>query len=103
MNFRKVTAIFPEILLEKVEARLIEIGVPGMTLTKVKGYGEYCDFYKRDWMTSYARLEIFTPADNSETIVNSIMETTHMGNISEGIVAVVPVEKLMHIRDWQST
>lgn len=103
MNFRKVTAIFPDVLLEKVEKRLAEMGVPGITLTKVKGYGEYCDYYKKDWMSTHTRLEIFTQAEHAEAIANSIMEAAHMGKLSEGIVAVVPVEKLMHIRDWRSS
>ena len=59
MDYRKVTAIIRRDVLEKVELKLQEMGVRGISVTRVKGYGEYLDFYFRDWLVSLARIEIF--------------------------------------------
>ncbi len=98
MNYRKITAIIQRDALEKVEKRLQDLGVSGISVTKVKGYGEYMDFYSSDWMVTHARVEIFTTEKNAETIAQAIMETAHVGLEGDGIVAVLPVEKLYRIR-----
>ena len=98
MKYRKVTAIIRRDRLEKVEHKLQQIGVQGISVTRVKGYGEYADFYARDWMTSYARIEIFTTAEKVDDIAEAIMDAAHVGLSGDGIVAVLPVEKLYRIR-----
>ncbi len=98
MDYRKVTAIIRREVLEKVERKLQEIGVQGISVTKVKGYGEYTDFYSRDWMVSHARVEIFTSEAEAEAIAQAIMEAAHVGQEGDGIIAVLPVEKLYRIR-----
>jgi nitrogen regulatory protein P-II 1 len=98
MKYRKVTAIINTDKLESVEARLQEIGVPGLSVTKVKGYGEYADFYSRDWMTQHARIEIFTVPKKVDAIVQTIIDTAQTGNSDDGIVVVLPVEKVYRIR-----
>jgi nitrogen regulatory protein P-II 1 len=98
MNFRKVTAIIQSTVLEKVEQALRETGVNGISVTKVKGYGEYANFYTQDMMVSHARIEIFTYAENAERIAAAIMNAAHTGVTGDGIVAILPVEKVFHIR-----
>jgi len=98
MNYRKVTAIIRREALEKVEQGLKSIGVDGISVTKVKGYGEYADFYTKDWMVTYARIEIFTHEIKADAIAKSIMDTACLGLEGDGIIAVLPVEKLYRIR-----
>jgi len=98
MKYRKITAIFRSDAYKKVEQRLQELGVQGFSISHVKGYGEYADLYSSDWMTSHARLEIFTDEEKVETIVEAIMDSAHVGLAGDGIVAVLPVEKLYRIR-----
>lgn len=98
MQFRKVTAIIRRDVLEKVETQLQALGVPGISVTKVKGYGEYADFYSRDWLTSHMRIEIFTTEECAEPIANAIMGSAHSGQGGDGIVAILPVEQLYRIR-----
>lgn len=98
MKYRKITAIIRSDVLEKVEKKLQEIGVQGISVTKVKGYGEYADFYSKDWMVSHARIEIFTHESQADSIAQDIMETAQLGFEGDGIVAVLPVEKLYRIR-----
>ncbi len=98
MKYRKITAIFRCDACDKVEQRLQELGVQGFSLSHVKGYGEYADLYSNDWLTSHARLEIFTEEERVETIIEAIMDSAHVGLAGDGIVAVLPVEKLYRIR-----
>ncbi len=98
MSFRKVTAIFRCDSCEKVEQRLQEIGVHGFSISKVKGYGEYANLYSNDWLVTHARIEIFTEEANVEEIAETIMEAAHVGVEGDGIIAVLPVEKLYRIR-----
>ena len=98
MNFRKVTAIFRCDSCEKVEQRLQEIGVHGFSISKVKGYGEYADLYSNDWLVTHARIEIFTEESKVEEIAETIIEAAHIGVEGDGIIAVLPVEKLYRIR-----
>ena len=100
MDYRKITAIFPELALEGVEERLQELGVPGVTVTKVKGYGAYRDYVTDDQMVCCAKVEIFIPASKAGEIANGIMDAVHTGMLSDGIVAVHPVESLYRIRQW---
>ena len=67
-------------------------------MTKVKGYGEYANFYSKDWMVNNVRIEIFIDEARADAIANAIMEAAHVGIEGDGIVAVLPVEKLYRIR-----
>jgi len=98
MNYRKVTAIFRLEMLDKVEHKLQELGVKGMSVSKVKGYGEYADFYSKDWLTSHARVELFTAVSEAEIIAQAIMDAACLDMEGDGIVAILPVEKLYRIR-----
>ena len=98
MEFRKVTAIIQSAVLEKVGQVLQEIGVKGISVTEVKGCGEYANFYAQDMMVSHARIEIFTSAVKAERIAAVIMNAAHTGIPGDGIVAILPVEKIFHVR-----
>lgn len=98
MELRKVVAIIRTQTLEEVEGRLVDLGVKGISVTKVKGFGEYANFFKPDWMVSHARLEVFSENSRVPEIVTAIMEMAHTGMPGDGIVAVLPVEGLYRIR-----
>lgn len=101
MDLKKITAIVRTFVLEDVESRLRQLGVPGITVTRVKGFGEGTNFLTRDWMSAYACIEIFTDVAQAEQIVDTIMQAAHSGTAGDGIVAVLPVEGLYRIRDYR--
>ena len=98
MSFKRITAIVRTSMLEKVEEALKELGVPGVSVSQIKGYGEYADFYARDWMVTSSRVEIFIDAECAEATAQAIMDAAHTGLEGDGIVAITPVEKIYHIR-----
>jgi nitrogen regulatory protein P-II 1 len=98
MELRKVNAIIRSRLLEEVEEQLKKIGIRGLTVTRVKGYGENKSIWSQDWLGSHARIEIFTGKAKAEEIANVIMEVAHTGGPGDGIVCILPVEKIFRIR-----
>lgn len=67
MELALVVAIIHGFALEVAEAKLHEMGVRGITVTKVKGYGEYANFYARDWMVDEVKIEVIAPRDQGRT------------------------------------
>lgn len=101
MIYRKVTAIIPTLILENVENELKKIGVPGMSVTKVVGYGEYRNLYTKGELSECSRVEIFTEKDKASLIVKTIAKAVHSGLNTDGIIAVLPVEELIRIREYE--
>ncbi|RMD67717.1 MAG: P-II family nitrogen regulator [Gammaproteobacteria bacterium] len=98
MAYHRVTAILRNEVLEKVEKRLEAMGVGGVSVTRVKGFGEYANFFSRECLVSHVQLDVFTEGDRSEAIVQAILEAVHTGLPGDGLVAVQPVETLLRIR-----
>ena len=98
MEWKKVVAIIRTDRLEQVENRLKKIRVRGISITKGKGYGEYANFFTSDWFSAHARLEIYCKVSRTDEIVKVIMDACHSGMAGDGLVAVIPVEKVYRIR-----
>ncbi|MFC1603157.1 P-II family nitrogen regulator, partial [Pseudomonadota bacterium] len=79
MRHQKVTAFIRSDQLEKVEKKLLESGVKGMSISTVKGYGEYADYYARDLMIEHERIEILCSEEKAEAIAATIMEAAYTG------------------------
>ena len=99
MDIKKVVAIVRTLGLEDIERRLRQPGVPGITVARVKGFGEGASFLTRDWMSAYARIEIFTDVAQAPQIIEAIMQAAHTGTAGDGIVAVLPADRIYRIRD----
>lgn len=99
MTWCKVTAIVRGLALEHVEAELERLGVPRVTVTSVRGFGEYRDFFRHDWTVGHARLELSVPRADADRYVRAILDAASTGERGDGIVAVVPVDAVVRIRD----
>jgi len=97
-DLRKITAIVRNNVLQDVERRLRELDVPGVSVTKVKGYGEYANFFTSEWVVEHARLEIFLHATQADVVAREIVRTAATGEPGDGIVVVLPVESMYRIR-----
>lgn len=98
MDIKHIIAIFPREHLEAVEQRLRHVDVERVDVCKVKGYGEYRNFYTQDWMVDEVKLDIFTRHDEIDRVTAAIMDGAYTGLPGSGIVAVLPVEKFFLIR-----
>lgn len=98
MKWKKIVAIIRKDKLRDVEDRLKDLQVSGISVTRGKGYGEYANFFSSDWCVMHARLEIYCDASRADGIVQNIMDYAHTGLAGDGIVALIPVEKIYRIR-----
>lgn len=98
MDVRIIVAIIRRDRLEQVEKKLQDIRVERISVSKVKGYGEYHNFFARNWMVEEVRVEIFTRKDEVESIATAIMDAAHTGLPGDGVLAVIPVEKFFLVR-----
>lgn len=101
MSFVKIVAIIRPDVLEKVESSLKQANVPGVSMTPVEGYGEYANFFRHDLMAQHIKVEIFIGKAHATEIAEKIMNAAHTGIDGDGIVAVIPVDSVYHIRTKQ--
>jgi nitrogen regulatory protein PII len=97
MEFKRVIAIIPSTALGPLEARLRTLQVSEMTVSRVKGYGQYKNLFKDDWMSELTKLEIFTEASKVDSVVDAMLEVERGDSPSAGVVAVIPVERLLYL------
>jgi nitrogen regulatory protein PII len=97
MIFKYVIAVIRPDILKEVEVRLGPY-VRGMMVTKVMGSGGYTNFMARDLQTEHVKIEIFAEESTVDAVVRTIMETAHSDIPGAGVVAVLPMERFLHVR-----
>jgi nitrogen regulatory protein P-II 1 len=97
MEFRCVVAFVRSDMLEPLERRLGALHIHGVTVSKVKGFGAHPNLFSNDWTTEHIKIEIFTREANVDALVSEIMGIAHAGAGSDGVVAVIPVERFFRL------
>jgi len=102
---KKIEAIIKPFKLEEVKDALSEIGVEGMTVTEVKGFGRqkgHTEIYRGSEYTvdflPKIKLEIVTPDDRADAAIASIIKAAKTGKIGDGKVFVTPINEAVRIR-----
>ncbi len=103
MDFKYIVAVVRSDALESLEAKLADIHIGGITLTKVRGYGGYKNLYTKDWLSDRTKIEIFVETSRVELLLNTLLETASADVPGTGIVAVMPVERFLHLRTRTET
>lgn len=98
MELKLVVAIIRTHVLELVEERLREMGVRGLTVTRAKGFGAHANFFSADWLVDQVKIEIYLEQDRAESIAQAILDSAHSGSRGDGIVTILPVEKVYSVR-----
>ena len=100
-----VIAVIKPFKLDEVKEALQAIGVPGLTITEVQGYGRqrgHTEVYRGAEytidFTPKVRLEVLADDDHAERIVDEIMRVARTGKIGDGKVWVLPVDDVRRIR-----
>ena len=102
---KKVEAIIKPFKLDEVKERLAEIGVHGMTVTEVKGFGRTGgkkevyrgSAYVVDFVPK-VKIEIVVPEQMVWDVINAIERAAKTGRIGDGKIFVTPVEEAVRIR-----
>ena len=106
---KKVEAIFKPFKLDEVKECLAEIGVAGMTVTEVKGFGRTGgkkevyrgSAYVVDFVPK-VKVEVVVPDDMVRPVVDAIMEGARTGRVGDGKIFVNPVEEAIRIRTGET-
>ncbi|MCJ8320661.1 MAG: nitrogen regulatory protein P-II [Colwellia sp.] len=102
---KKIEAIIKPFKMDDVREALSEIGITGMTVSEVKGFGRqkgHTELYRgAEYMVDFlpkVKLEIVVPATDVERCVNAILETAQTGKIGDGKIFITDVERVIRIR-----
>ena len=102
---KKIEAIIKPFKLEDVKEALSEIGIQGMTVTEVKGFGRqkgHTEIYRGSEYTvdflPKVKIEIVVDDAQASEVVDTVVKTANTGKIGDGKVFVSPVEEAVRIR-----
>jgi nitrogen regulatory protein P-II 1 len=102
---KKIEAIIKPFKLEEVKDALAEVGIQGMTITEVEGFGRqkgHTEIYRGSEYTQNLlpkiKIEVVLPDELVEAAVDTIIKTARTGKIGDGKIFVLPVEEAIRIR-----
>jgi nitrogen regulatory protein P-II 1 len=102
---RKIEAIIKPFKLDEVKEALHGIGIQGMTVTEVKGFGRqkgHTELYRgAEYVVDFLpklKIEIAVSDELADKVVQVIVESASTGRIGDGKIFVLPVEEVVRIR-----
>lgn len=102
---KKIEAIIKPFKLDDVRESLSDIGITGMTVTEVRGFGRqkgHTELYRgAEYMVDFlpkVKMEIIVPDEQVEQCIEVIIETAQTGKIGDGKIFVYDVERVIRIR-----
>jgi nitrogen regulatory protein P-II 2 len=104
-----ITAIIKPFKLDEVRAALSELGVSGMTVTEVKGFGRqrgHTELYRgAEYVVDFvpkARLDIAVRSDLVEQVVEVIVKTAKTGKVGDGKIFISDLQRVIRIRTGET-
>jgi nitrogen regulatory protein PII len=102
---KKVEAIIKPFKLDEVKDKLNEIGIRGITVSEVKGFGRqkgHTELYRgAEYVVDFLpkiKMEIITSDNQVEDVINAIMQTAQTGRIGDGKIFVIDLQDTVRIR-----
>jgi nitrogen regulatory protein P-II 1 len=104
-TMRKIEAIIKPFKLEEVKEALSEVGIEGMTVTEVKGFGRQkgkTEIYRgSEYVVDFLpkiKIEVVISDDKADDAVKAILDSARTGKIGDGKIFILPVEEAVRIR-----
>lgn len=104
-----VTAIIKPFKLDDVREALSEIGIQGMTVTEIKGFGRqkgHTELYRgAEYVVDFLpkiKLEIAVAEDQADKVIEAISKAANSGKIGDGKIFVYALEQVVRIRTGES-
>jgi len=106
---KRIEAIIRPERLNAVKEALLKIGIPGMTVTHVRGFGRQRG--QPDWqpekeptgdLLNKVKIEVAAPDDRVPAIVETIIRSAHTGQIGDGKIFIAPLENAIRIRTGET-
>ena len=106
---KKIEAIIKPFKLDDVKEALNEIGIQGMTISEVKGYGRqkgHKEIYRgAEYVVDFIpkiKLEIVIEASRVEKVIETIKTSAQTGKLGDGKIFVFPVEQAVRVRTGET-
>jgi nitrogen regulatory protein P-II 1 len=106
---KKIEAIIKPFKLDELKTALHDLGVQGMTVSEVKGFGRqkgHTEIYRgAEYAVDFipkVRIETVVADDMADKIAALVMETARTGNIGDGKIFVLPVDRVTRIRTGET-
>ncbi len=102
---KKIEAIIKPFKLEDVKEAVLKLGVSGLTISEVKGFGRqkgHKEIYRgAEYVVDFLpkiKFEVVVPTDLVPKVVEKIKENAYTGEIGDGKIFILPIEKAIRIR-----
>ncbi len=106
---KKIEAIIKPFKLDEVREALSELGVSGMTVTEVKGFGRqkgHTELYRgAEYVVDFLpkiKLEVVVTSAMLETVIEAIVKAARTGKIGDGKIFVSDIERVIRIRTGET-
>jgi len=106
---KKIEAVIKPFKLEDVKDALAEIGVTGMTVSEVKGYGRqkgHSELYRgAEYVVDFlpkVKMEMVVDNEQVDQVVNTVVEAARTGKIGDGKIFVSDIDKIIRIRTGET-
>jgi nitrogen regulatory protein P-II 1 len=106
---KKIEAIIKPFKLDEVREALSEVGVTGLTVTEVKGFGRqkgHTELYRgAEYVVDFLpkiKIEIVVADETVEAAIEAIIKAARTGKIGDGKIFVSPVEQVVRIRTGEA-
>lgn len=106
---KKIEAIIKPFKLDDVKEALTEIGIQGMTVTEVRGFGRqkgHTEIYRgAEYLIDFLpknKIEVVVPSERVREVVETIERTAKTGKIGDGKIFVSPIDKVIRIRTGET-
>jgi len=106
---KKIEAIIKPFKLDDVKQALSDIGLQGMTITEVKGYGRqkgHKEIYRgAEYLVDFIpkiKIEIVVAADRLDEVLETIKKSANTGKIGDGKIFVMSLEEVIRVRTGET-
>ena len=106
---KKIEAIIRHFKLDDIKTSLTEVGVEGMTITEVKGYGRqkgHTEMYRgNEYAIDFVpkvKMEVVVTEDNLKKVVDTIMEKAQTGQMGDGKIFIADMSEVIRIRTGET-
>jgi len=106
---KKIEAVIKPFKLEEVREALSALGVSGLTVTEVKGFGRqkgHTELYRgAEYVVDFlpkVKVEVVVAATMLDAAVDAIVKAAHTGKIGDGKIFITPVEQVIRIRTGET-
>ena len=106
---KKIVAIIKPFKLDEVREALAEVGVTGLTVTEVKGFGRqkgHTELYRgAEYVVDFlpkVKIEVVVASDKLDAVLDAIVKAARTGKIGDGKIFVMSVEHVVRIRTGET-